>query len=430
MNVRLLAVAAATTALALACADRPEAPSAPQARRQTDPYACDFNATGRAATKYFQQPTLNQVRDLLKEMQASGAQTGGAVTAGYAILSTIEATLTDGSAGSPSRGSDLVNGVIACMYDVQQEYVDEGIAFPVDFTVALDPTLAGGFGVRGPADDDAVPVLARGAVAVSGVAPQQNSTWSAILSETVLIFGFPVNASTYDWSMVRPTAAFGAPGAIVGLCPTAGDLLVHESSVGLLPYQDAYFLPDPCPTAAAPWGGTSLFAALRPVTRLATSLLVPGPLHASSLFLNPGGVGGLAGGLRSEFSTQAIASVDASFLTQPGPDGIVNEPIPPAEGVQVLISAGGAGFPSPTTVRLIAVDNNGAPEPGITCPDLDPLAISPPCVAVTGMDGVAWFGRPVLNKSGAYRLETFNSQVVGRTIAVIEARSEKFNIRP
>jgi hypothetical protein len=75
------------------------------------------------------------------------------------------------------------------------------------------------------------------------------------------------------------------------------------------------------------------------------------------------------------------------------------------------------------------VDNNGAPEPGITCPDLLLVTGSDDCVATSGADGRAWFGYPQLNKTGAYRLETTGG-VVDRTIGLSLARSDKFNVRP
>ncbi len=427
MNSKLFLGAAAAALLALACADRPgapEAPAAPELRRTSDPLACDFNDVNRSARRYFSQPTLNQVRDLLQQMQQAGARTATARERGFDVMVHLAAAADNSTGGSPSVGSDLTRGLIRCMFDP----ADGPDFFPdplPDFTVSLDPAQPGAFAVRGPSDNHATPILSRDGVR-SGIAPAQGN-WSGILGERVLIYGFPAGASAYDWSMVRPGATFATPGAIVGLCETASDLLVRESSVGLLPYADAFFLVAPCPVSAAPGTAASLFAGLRPVARFAASLVAPRPLHASA-YVNPGGVGGVAGGLRSVFSTEALASVDAAFVTQPL-DGYVGQPVPtsPGGGIVVAITAAGAAFPSPTEVRLFAVDNNGAPEPGLYCPGL--LRADSLCIATTDGDGLAAFGNPVMIKPGAYRLET-GGNVLGRSIAVTLARSDKYNVRP
>jgi hypothetical protein len=434
VNPRLLLPAAAVAVVGLACADRPDGPAAPagpEFRRQARGQVCDFTVVNRAATKYFSQPTLNQARELIRQMQDAGQQTETARERGFDVMALIENQLLlgGGSLGSPATGSDLVKGLILCMFDPESGPEH----FPANFTslsfaVSLDPVQAGAFGVRGGANDNEGAVLARGDVPRSGVGPLSSSSWSAILSERILIYGFPVSLVAYDWSSVRPGAAgrpgapgtlFASPGVVVGLCEVGSNLLVRETSVGLLVYEDAHFLTDPscsAGTSSIGWSGAGLFAAMQPIARFAAALVTPRPLFAA---VNPGGVGGLAGGLRSEFSTEAITVSDAAFGAQPH-DAVVNASI---GMIWVRATAGGLAVPN-ASITLIAVDNNGAPEPGISCP-----ALGGPCVATTDGDGIADFGEPTLNKTGAYRLEAQGS-VNDRDIPVSVARSDKFNIRP
>lgn len=416
MDRRLVIIAAA---LALACTDRPDMPPAPAFSHQSD-VPCDVNALNSLVAQYFSPPSQQQAREYLGALRDAGGRTETARDRGFDILALMAQAVASGGAGSPATGSALVNGLIVCMFDPAGGPDDFPHPFPVDFTVSLTPDAAGAFAVRA-ATADATPVLARGLVPQSGIAPPQGSTWADLLAERVLIYGFPISATVYDWAFVRPGASFGGPGAIVGLCLAGGSVMVHESSVGLLAFSDPYFLPASCDaTAAAPFAPVDPLGALG---RFAAGLLLPRPLHATT-FLSPGGVGGLAGGLRSQFRPEDVPTANTEFLSQPL-NSRVNEPIPtsPAGGIVVQVTSGAFTVPG-TSVSLVARDNNGATVQ-LTCPDL-PGAV---CTGVTGLDGRVAFGSPVLNKTGGYRFETTGT-VSGRTTAVNLARSKKFNVRP
>lgn len=417
MRHRDLALVLLVSVAAVTCRDAQtvDSPAGLSLRPQGGALACDFGSADRLANKYFSGSLRQQARARLSLMQNAGARTAAAQGFGFDVMALIEGAVANGVAGDPTMGSDLTNQLILCMFDPEGGPDQFPAVFPVDFRPSLDPTVGGGYAVRGPAAD-ATPVLGRGATPPSGVAPPLGFTWNAILTERVLIYGRPISVGVYDWSTIRPGASFTGPGALVGLCVNAGNLLVHEENVGLLAFQDAYFLPLAC-------DGTLASSFARSIGRLVASVLLPRPAHAASL-LNPGGVGGLAGGLRSIFSSEEIPAVDMVFLTQPL-DATANAPIPtsPTGGIVVRALVGNLGVPA-ATVTLSSKDNNGTPA-ALTCPSL-PGGM---CTAVTNGAGEAAFGHPVQSKTGGYRL-VVGGQVTGRTIPVNGAESNRFNVRP
>ena len=417
MSRRILVLAVCTAIAALACRDADVVPAAPNFAQQ-GPLACDINGTQRHAGSYFSGLAQRQARTLISQI-GDAPRTAAARGFGFDVMAMIAQAVVDGTAGSPATGSALTNGLILCMFDPDGGPLEFPAVFPVDFVPSLDPVQNGGYAVVAPTPD-ATPVLARGTLPPSGVAPPLGFTWSAILTERILIYGRPIGPGAYDWSTIRPGADFAAPGALVGLCINAGNLLVHEEHVGLLAYQDAYFLPAACEASAFAPSQGGIFASLG---RLASAVLLPRPAHAAVL-LNPGGVGGLAGGLRSIFSSEEIDVVNVLFLSQPL-DVAAGAPIPtaPDGGIVVRALAGGLGVPA-ATLTLTSRDNNGQPAV-LTCPSL-PGGV---CTAVTNGAGEASFGNPVQTKTGGYRLE-INGAIGGRTIVFSPGVSDRFNVRP
>ena len=418
MSRRALALAVCTAIAAVSCRDSVVVPAAPTFARQGDPLACDINEAQRAAGSYFSGEARKQARTIIT-LIGNAPRTAAARGYGFDVMAMVAQAVAGGTGGSPASGSELTNELILCMFNPAGGPLEFPAVFPVDFVPSLDPVVNGGYAVVGPTAD-ATPVLARGALPPSGIAPPPGFTWGSILTERILIYGHPISAGAYDWSTIRPGADFVGPGALVGLCINAGNLMVHEEHVGLLVYQDAYFLPLACETGAFAPEGRGLFASLG---RLATAVLLPKPAHAAVL-LNPGGVGGLAGGLRSIFSSEEIEVVNAIFLTQPL-DASAGAPIPtsPDGGIVVRALTGGLTVPG-ATLSLGSSDNNGQPA-ALSCPSL-PGGV---CTAVTNGAGEASFGHPVQVKTGGYRL-VVTGGVTGRTIVVTAGESDRFNVRP
>jgi hypothetical protein len=396
--------------------------------------ACDFSAISHLANHYFSPPAQQVAQDSIRIMASlwSADDYSDAVkNVGFSVMAIMSAVVAGGTAGDLAIGSSLANQLILCMFDPATEAGSYPTTFPEDFTVALDPALHGAFEVRGAGFDPAGAVLSRPVTApFSGIAPPLGTTWQDALSDNApvraLFYGRPGSTATsYDWKVVPRDATFDPP-VIVGLCldPDANPTsIVHESDVGLLAFVDAWFLSTAtCSPTALTWPAAGTRFA-RGLLRLGSNLILPRPLSASSV-LNPGGIGGSTGGIGSEFSDEDVPTAAATFLTQPQ-NGRVGQPIgtSPAGGIVVAITGSGFAIPG-TQVSLFARDNNGATVQ-LTCPSL-PGAI---CTVVTGGDGQASFGNPVLNKTGAYRLEAI-SDVLGRGTEIGAARSNKFNVRP
>jgi len=418
----LVAVAAGMS-VAACSADQESLPAAPDFHTVgPSTTTCDFPHIKSIANKYFTGAQKKKVATLATQMSQAGAYSTTAKGKGFDIMAEIATAVRLNQAGTPSRGSDLTNHLILCMFSRTSELDAYPLTWPEDFTVAVTPSLHGAYDVRGGPAGPAGAVLSRPLSApFSGVAPLTTSTsaaWEAMLSgnpapSRILLYGRPGSTSvSYVWKMVPHNANF-APPAIVGLCTEDPNAMVTEDG-DFLRFEDAYFLiPGVCSPTALLGQGWNPF-------RLATGLFSPRALWAGSL--NPGGLGGSTGGIRSEYGAEEVV-VSLTLSPQPT-DGTINQNIPPGG---FTVTARSAGEPVPgTTVTIQAVENNGSTVV-LTC-STDDDESSDTCTAPAD-DGVAEFGELRLNKTGGYRLEV-SAAVTGRPGLSVGITSNQFNIRP
>ncbi len=407
--------------VATGCTDRSQSlPPGPNMRVVTPPGTCDFRSLSQLANRYFGSAEAKTVRGLISQMQDAGAGTTTARDRGFDVMTHIAGNVNIGNT-DVADASALTNGLLACMFT---NAADLPATFPEDFSTATNPVLHGAYAVRGGAADPlSAPVFSRPLTApFSGIAPSGLNTWPGVLAGNspparVLVYGMPGSQSqTYEWRVVPRSTEFSPP-VVVGLCIDANistTSLVHEEHIGLLPFVDAAFLnPATCsPFAAQSW---SMQVASR-IARWGIDFLGPKPLSASGL-MNPGGLGGSTGGIRSEFGPQAVASVTLTFVVQPS-DVTVNQVITPP--VVVRATAVGTNTPVPNVIiSLAAIDNNGVP-----------AVLQGTLTGTTDASGTVTFSDLSETKTGGYRL-TASGSVTGRPgIAVPAVSSTRFNVRP
>lgn len=424
-NTFLIAAALA----AVGCGEQREPlPAAPEYHTVTSLLSgCDFNHIKTLANKVFTNSAQKQrVNSLITQMKQAGAYTTTAKARGFDIMAEIAVAVHNNRVGTATRGSDLTNHLILCMFNPGSEAAAYPASFPEDFTVAVTPLLHGAYEVPGTSTGNSDAVCSRPlpvsppCSGFSGMAPLGTGEWSQYAR--VLVYGRPGSTSqSYNWKVVPANAQF-TPTVVVGVCVTDPTALLHEENVGLLLFVDAGFLSATCsPTAMLDdW---SLHGLASGLARWGTGLFSPRALWGATI-VNPGGLGGSTGGIKSEFGPQQVV-VTLTFQTQPL-DATVSAPIPtaPAGGIVVHETSSGEAVPG-TRVSLEAVDNNGVPA-DLTCPAL-PGGV---CSALADANGDAAFGSPQIDKTGAYRLVA-SATVDGRPgIPVNQATSNKFNIRP
>jgi len=414
----LVAVAAGMS-VAACSADQESLPASPNFHTVGPSTTCDFPHIKSIANKYFTGAQKKKVATLVTQMSQADAYSLTAKNKGFDIMAEVALAVRNNQAGTPSRGSDLTNHLILCMFSRTTELSAYPLAWPEDFTVAVTPSLHGAYDVRGGASDLTGAVLSRPITApFSGVAPLQSSSWPAMLGgnaapSRVLLYGQPGSTSvSYIWKMVPHDADFAPPG-IVGLCTEDPNSMVTEDG-DFLRFEDAYFLiPGVCSPTALLQDGWNPF-------RLARGLFSPRHLWAGSL--NPGGLGGSTGGIRSEYGTEEVV-VSLTLSPQPT-DGTINQSIPPGN---FSVSALSAGEPVPgTTVTLQAVENNGST---VLLTSSLAACTGDTCNAPVDANGVAHFGNLFINKTGGYRL-AISATVVGRPGLSVGITSNQFNIRP
>jgi len=432
-TIVLLAVAAGLGVVA--CSERQERlPAAPSFHGTTLPHpptGCNISNLKTLVLEYFPSPRRFVVKDLVTDMDNAADFSPAARAKAFDIMAHVDTVVSANTAvGTPATGSNLVNGLIFCMYDpnVPAELAHRPTTFPEDFNTELTFGLHGAFGVRGGTSDPAsAPVLSRPlATAFSGVAPGGTlPSWVATVignasPERVLIYGRPVPGESdhYEWKTLPHDATFN-PGVVVGLClddvtfPTS---MVEMQNAGVLPFQAVTFLPTGCSNTAlleSGWGRT-----LASVARFGAELFGPRPLWATTT-VSPGGLGGSAGGIRSEFGpldlTATAGGVTLTFILQPPATVKVNQQFT----VKVRATSGTSTVGG-VSVNLEQFNDNGVP-----------AILTGPNPVVTDESGVATFILS-LNKPGAYRLQTTSqTTVVGRpAIAVTGTQSQKFNVKP
>jgi len=410
------AALALTGAAVVGCGERqvatPVGPLADVAALTTVP-PCAFNGMNSLLSHYFSSGQAKTARDLITVMAAAGAGTATAKELGYDVMAMIAANAQAGTGGSVQAGSDLINELTKCMFT---DVAELPATFPEDYTVALTTSLPGALAVRGGAADPAFDaVLSRDVF--SGIAPPSGVTWAAMVSgnpapSRILVYGRPgATAQHYDWKVLPNNAGF-SPNAIVGVCVdvnTATTSMLHEEHVGLLTFADAYFLnPATCSGFAlkrASWG-----------ERLA-ALFLPKTLSASTV-VNPGGIGGSTGGIRSDFGPLNVPAVNLIFTVQPPTSVTVGQPF--AVQVRATDPVSGATVGG-VQITILAQNNNGVPKQmlGTT-------------TQTTSNSGVATFADLSFapGSTGGYRLMATGG-VTGRgAITVSEAFSTKVNAKP
>ncbi len=394
---------------------------------------CDFSHLKTLAKFFTNSAQRQRVGSLITQMRQAGKYTDGARDRGFDIMAEIAIAVHNVQVGQPARGSDLTNHLILCMFDPGISDTNDltGAAaypqnFPEDFTTPVNPSLHGAYEVPDLSTSDSV--LSRPfSSAFSGIAPKSGFTWSQTTNgQRILVYGQPVagEPQTYDWKVVPRNVTFNPP-VIVGLCDVSPQDMLHQENTGLLPFVDATFLPTTCSSSAFLGTGASPLMLASGLARWAIGLVSPRALWANAL--NPGGLGGSTGGIKGDKFGPVQITIDLTFQTQPG-DTTLNSPVPtspPGDVIKVReVSTGGEVVPT-AVITLAAVDNNGATV-SLTCPALPGSVCSDTADALTG---VAQFGNPVLNKTGAYRFVA-SASVPGRGIPANPVTSLKFNIRP
>jgi len=457
MQTRMSLAALTVVALVVACGDQqdrglaqPVAPSTPSfalSAPTTFSTKCSFTTASQLANSYFtNNDTSRVVRALIASMKSAGAGTAAAANFGFDVLSHVSANVS--ADPDVATGSTFVNEIIKCMFTAPNAWPASYTAptpGPEDFTVALDATQNGAFGVRGGLADPTDAIVAR-LDAYSGVGPPTGSSWASILAGNtiprVLLYGRPsiapgVDPNTfYNWRAVARNTTF-SPAVIVGLCinPDSnafGDdkaVVRKQDQVGVafLPFADATFL-IPGSTCRR-----SLSSIQGPMGMLAqglftfgTTLLGPKPLSASSM-MNPGGLAGATGGIHTDYGPEEVDSVFLSFVTQPHDAKVCT--VPAGSGCSgnqtispVKVLATWKGFAvGGVRVTVVPVNNNGTT-----------AEMRGDSTLVTGEDGTVTYTNLGLTKPGGYALLTNAELVEQRSsqIVIPHVTSTKFNVRP
>lgn len=460
MRFHVAGFGVAVAALAMAaCGDQQnrstqsEAPLAPVFAAQgntTFSTKCSFTTASQLAGSYFTNTdTTKLVRSLISSMKSAGAGTATARDLGFDVFVHVSTNV----AANPDEvtGSAFVNEIIKCMFSTPSEWpatYSAATPGPEDFTVSLDASQNGAFGVRGGGTDDTGAVYAR-LDQYSAVAPPSGDPWSLVLSgnpapNRVLFYGRPSVAQVgvdpqtfYNWKVVARNTTF-TPAVLVGLCVNkdfndfGNDKAVVRRQdtdvISFLPFADAYFL-DPGVNCTV----HQLVDILSPLDRMAagfvqigTALFGARPLQASGL-MNPGGLAGSTGGIHTDYGPDFVDSVFLSFVQQPHDARVCTAAVGSGcTGKQTIspvkVLATWRGFPvGGVRVTVVPVNNNGTP-----------VEMRGDSTLVTGEDGTVTYTDLGLTKTGGYALLTNAELVEQRSAQIVipHVTSTKFNIRP
>jgi hypothetical protein len=381
-----LAVATALTAVACSESSRPLPPEVEFDFVGEGAPLCDFQLMQRLASRYFDQPELNTVKELIRDMKA--AERDGDVALlnqkGFDIIGehiAPDAPITDG----PRRelATDLTVAVIAC-----QDF-DSPLAPPVwseAFEDLLNEALyTGAFEVREPSDGVA-PVVTHNCTSFPcadgtwGVEPVDEVSWADVTNDQSVLFYGAVVASTgdgedpltetFDWRTVPifPTG-FGEEVRVVRciqMLTTDPDPFQRvqkgaNAFVHILPVSTPSFCPPPVAPEQFNGGSAALESGLLGMleswTRAAGSLLMPQPLYASAAAR-----GDCCGGPADDFTPFVVVNAgNVNLTTDPDPlfirDIEVGEEFPTI----TIFATGDAGTPLPEVkITLTAQVNQGS----------------------------------------------------------------------
>jgi hypothetical protein len=257
--------------------------------------ACDYNTVKNQIVSYFSPPALQTAQGYESEMEtaSAAADTATVVARGFAIMDLVGEV---SRAGTPSltAGSALTKALTKCMFDTRTlDYTSLAGGKGLDsvrFDLALDPAAGGAYYVVGAGYDyPEVPhilkgevegfgrlsAVAAGPITVSGTGDTTYGSWTSAMSVNTanyqggraLIYGYPVDFGpavsdpvTFEWAAITPSTSFAQYG-IVSVCDGQmdSDLMVYESSIGLLAYTTINLCGFPDATGTTKTGFRSLF---------------------------------------------------------------------------------------------------------------------------------------------------------------------------
>ncbi len=460
MQTRMSLMVLSTVALVAACGEQDrnqtqqDVPVAPSFSAHAPPNSfstkCSFTTASQLAGSYFtNNDTVKVVRTLISNMKTAGAGSTAAANIGFDVLAHVSLNITVDP--DFTTGSAFVNEIIKCMFTDPNAWpasYTAPVPGPEDFSIALDATRNGAFGVRGGPSDSTSAVLAR-QDSYSGVGPAGGFTWPGILAGNaiprVLLYGRPSTAQPgvdpntfYNWRAVARNTTF-SPSVIVGVCidPNTnafGDQKAvvrkqDQVGAGFLPFADAAFLiPGGGGNCSGPLSLTQGFLGdlAQGIFNLGTSFLGPKPLSASRM-MNPGGLAGATGGIHTDYGPDEVDSVFLSFVTQPHDAKVCS--VPAGSGCSgnqtispVKVLALWKGVPvGGVRITVVPVNNNGTP-----------AEMRGDSTLVTGEDGTVTYTNLGLTKPGGYALLTNAELVEQRSsqIVIPHVTSTKFNVRP
>jgi hypothetical protein len=399
--------------------------------------ACDYRPVKKDARAYFPKSLDRTVQDMIRDMQQ--AETAAAATDfGFDIIALVAQVAREGTQGGTLEdGSNLTNGLLACMtFDAGFEPAD-----PIDFTSALD---LGAYEVRGGANDADEPVVSHLCDYVEGVDCPEGTwgvepaddghTWATVTGgDRYLVYGAQTASpgggeaqltEAFDWNTVPLlTNGFDEDVRVARCTPEdeGGKERVQRGAGTpiILPFSQPSF----CEDFESLGFGSGLLGTLKQWTHTATSLLMPRPLHASAVA--PGRCcGGTAGGF-TPFVVVTGGNVNLTFEIQPL-DATIPEGGEYATLNDVVVSAkadNGTPLPEVTITLTVALNQGSWVElGGDTEQTTDEDCTSTSACIPTG---TVTFSGLTLNKPGGYRLVA-TAALFGYDLAV--ATSDAFHI--
>ncbi len=418
MRSRFPITALAACLAAAACQDqtgRTAQPFEPPQFSEVGGAVCSATEILTLAGKYLTGDRRTAAKQLIPKLQLATPGSAEAREIGFQILELIADEADEGvTQGTPQKGSDFANAVLACMF---LDPAELPAIFPADFTAALDPDGAGAFAVRpdaGVADPAVVPARD----GFSFVRPPLGADWDDVLSglaapQRALLYGAPGGEpDTYDWNVVPRNAVF-SPEVVVGLCldDTPESLVRKLDASGAVLLSFVLVDCDAFDIIVQEASGASI---LERLAHLGRDLFLPRPLEAAAALRF--GPGGSAGGF-STFSVDELdeeGAVVQGFQSVPA-QGILNEPLDP---FTVTVTGNGAPIVGVAVTITAIAESSGAP-----------IKLLGTTTVVTDGAGVARFDDIAVTKPGSILLVA-NGAVGGRPgIVVPELISEKVSIR-
>jgi hypothetical protein len=413
--------AAILWALALgACNDQEQPTTSPEFKVTPPPdlLACSFDSVKSLANTYFSPPAKQQAATFATDM-GSVNYAPAAVTNGFNLLDLLGSVSRSATPGVPSVGGRLAKATIKCMFDAHgpsyQALANNQGLNAVRFDLALSKADGGVFYAAG-SDFPGTPQVLKGIVpevgTLSKVAPGPATgtfpditlgSWSSVLSQTTLIYGYRVSNSpvVFEWGSIDPDATF-TPYALVSICSgDTDDLMVLEGGVGVLSFD------------------------------LANLCDLPGDATGRTVT-----------GFKSPFSNKLVQTLTVKFDPNKSPPAIW-QPVTSAKPIAVFVSVPDGN----STVGVLGVcvyitgtANNGIPT-DITSsndPDQDQECLTPPggvskfLSAKTTMkpgdlQSVADFGLVTITKTGGLAF-TATADVINRSGA--GSVIKKINVKP